>query len=183
MTLAPTLYTFQLTLSHVERGVDQQLTVKVARHPSESLRRLWLRLLAYCWQWEERLEFGPGLSDPDAPDLLLRDYTGVMKRWVRVGKADPVKIQRAVDQNSQAQVVVLFESPFRMESFLAEARTAETGRVAKAELATVSEELLNSLAEIDERRAKVTVTFVGEHFYVDCDGKSFDGPLTRAGPL
>jgi uncharacterized protein YaeQ len=179
MALAATLYDFQLTLSHVDRAIDQQLSFKVARHPSETLERVWLRVLAYCWQWDERLTFGPGLSDPDTPDLEARDYTGQVTRWIRVGKADPQKIQRAVDQNPHAKVAVLFEAPVRMQAFLAEAAVAKTSRVAKAELAAVDPELLSSLAAVDERRSKLTVTLVGDHFYLDRGGKSFDGPLTH----
>ena len=179
MSLAPSLYNFQLSLSQVDRNVTQELTVKLARHPSELMERVWLKLLAFCWQWEERLEFGPGLGDPDAPDLVTRDYTGVVTRWIRVGKADPVKLQRAVDQNAQAQIVALFESPDRLESFLAEARIAKTARLTRAELAAVDAELLRAISAYDERRAKISVTFVGDHFYLEVNGESFDGPLVR----
>ncbi len=179
MSLAPTLYDFQIALSHVDRKVDLPLGFKVARHPSETMQRVWLRVLAYCWQWEERLQFGPGLSDPDTPDLETRDYTGRLTRWVRVGKADPLKVQRAVDQNGQAAVVVLFESPERMATFLAEARDAGAARLVKAELAAVDGPLLRALGEIDVRRNQVALTFVGDHFYLDCNGQSLDGPLTR----
>jgi uncharacterized protein YaeQ len=183
MSLAPTLYDFQIALSHVDRALDQpQLQLKVARHPSETMGRVWLRVLAFCWLWEERLAFGKGLGEPEAPDLEARDYTGLVTSWVRVGKADPVKIQRAVDQNPHAKVSVLFESPARLEAFLAEAREAKAARVAKAELAAVDAELLQDLSTYDSRRIKVSLTFVGDHAYVECEGESFDGPLTRASP-
>jgi uncharacterized protein YaeQ len=181
MSLAPTLYDFQIALSDTERGVDQpQLSFKVARHPSETMQRVWLRVLALAWRWEERLVFGKGLGEPDAPDLECRDYTGLVTRWIRVGKADPVKIQRAVDQNPHGQVAVLFESPQKMEAFLAEAREAKTTRVAKAELVAVDSGLLTALSRIDERRIQVSLTFVGDHLYADVGGQSFDGPMSRA---
>ncbi len=181
MTLSPTLYDFQIALSDVDRRIDQpQLGVKVARHPSETMQRVWLRVLAYCWVWEERLTFGRGLSEPDAPDLEARDHGQQVTRWVRVGKADPVKIQRAVDQHPAAKVTVLFDSPERLNSFLAEALEAEVTRAAKAELAAVDAELLRGLSAHDTRRIKLSVTIVGDHLYVDCDGKSLDGALTRA---
>jgi uncharacterized protein YaeQ len=183
MSLAPTLYDFQIALSHVDRALDQpQLQLKVARHPSETMQRVWLRVLAFCWLWEERMAFGKGLGEPEAPDLECRDYTGLITSWVRVGKADPVKIQRAVDQNPHAKVSVLFESPERLETFLAEAREAKASRVAKAELAAVDAQLLQSLSAFDSRRIKLSLTFVGDHAYAECDGQSFDGPLTRASP-
>ncbi len=179
MALAATLYDFQITLSNVDRSIDQQLSFKVARHPSETMERVWLRVLAYCWLWEDRLTFGPGLSDPDTADLETRDYTGMVTRWVRVGKADPTKIQRAVDQNGNGQVCVLFEAPERMEAFLAEAVEAKVNRVAKAQLAAVDPELLSALAADESRRNKLNVTLVGDHFYVDRGGVSVDGPLTH----
>jgi uncharacterized protein YaeQ len=183
MTLAPTLYDFQVCLSHVDRSIDQpQLSLKVARHPSETMKRLWLRVIAYCWLWEERMTFGKGLGEPDAPDLECRDYTGLVTRWVRVGKADPLKLQRAVDQNPHAKVSVLFESVERLEAFIAEAREAQAARVARAELAAVDAELLSALSAFDSRRIKLSLTFVGDHVYADCDGQNFDGPLTRAAP-
>lgn len=183
MALAPTLYDFQISLSHVDRAIDQpQLGIKVARHPSETMQRLWLRVIAWCWLWEERMTFGKGLAEPDAADLECRDYTGLVTHWVRVGKADPVKVQRAVDQNPHAKVSVLFESVERLEAFVAEARELEATRVAKAELAAVDSELLRALSAFDSRRIKVSLTFVGDHLYADCEGQTFDGPLTRATP-
>ena len=69
-----------------------------------------------------------------------------------------------------------------LETFLAEAREAQASRVAKAELAAVDADLLRSLSEFDSRRIKLSLTFVGDHAYVECEGQSFDGPLTRATP-
>ncbi len=178
MALASTLYDFQISFSNPDRALEQQLSFKVARHPSETMERVWLRVLAYCWLWEDRLAFGPGLSEPDSPDLETRDYTNVVTRWVRVGKVDPTKLQRAVDQNGNAKVCVLFDSPERMEAFLVEAAEAKATRVSKAQLAAVDPDFLAGLAEVEARRNKLTVTLVGDHFYVDRDGESFDGALT-----
>lgn len=179
MAQAPVLYDFDVALSHVERGTDARLQLRTARHPSETMERVWLRVLARCLFHEERLEFGPGLGDPEAPDLETRDYTNRVTRWIRVGKADPLKIQRAVDQNSGASVAVLFESPARMETFLAEAREQKASRLAKVELLAVDPELLRALASDEGRRAKVALTLVGDHAYLDRGGQSLDGPITR----
>ena len=183
MALASTLYDFQVTLSNVDRGVDQQLAFKVARHPSETMERVWLRVLAMCWLWEERLVFGPGLSDPDAPDLETRDYTNLVTRWVRVGRPDPAKIQRAVDQNGSATVCVLFDDPEAMKLFLAQVADEKLNRVAKAQLAAVDPEFLKELASDEGRRHKLVVTLSGDHFYLDRKGESFDGPLRSSANL
>ncbi len=179
MALAPTLYDFDVALSHVDRSIEERLAFKTARHPSEALDRVWLRVLAYCWQWQEGMAFGPGLSDPDAPDLLARDLTGEEVLWIRVGKADPARVQRESDRHHRARMVVLFESPQRMEAFASAAREASLARLGRVELAAVDPVLLRSLAEVDERRTRLSLTIVGDHFYVERAGRTFDGPLSR----
>lgn len=179
MALTAVLYDFQIALSNVDRSVEQQLSFKLARHPSELMERSWLKVLAYCWLWEDRLLFGPGLSDPDAPDLQTLDYTNMVTRWVRVGKGDPAKIQKMVDQNANAKVNVLFESEERQAAFFEEAREAKFSRLAKAEFAAIDAQLLKELSAMDDRRHKLTVTLTGDHFYIDANGKTLDGPLVR----
>jgi uncharacterized protein YaeQ len=179
VALPSTLYDFQVELHHVDRGLEQQLHVKVARHPSETLERLWLRALAFCWCWEERLAFGPGLSEADSADLLATDYAGNVTQWIRVGKLDAEKAQRVLDRNSGAKVTLVFEAPRKMAEFVEEARAAELVRTARLELAAIDPELLRGLAADESRRAKLSLTIVGDHFYVDRGGNALDGPLER----
>jgi uncharacterized protein YaeQ len=179
MALPATLYHFDLQLSNVDRGVDQALVLKAARHPSETLERVWLRVLALAWQWEERAVFGPGLSDPDAPDVVAARLDGTPSLLVRVGRPDPERIVRDVSQNSGARVAVLFDSPRRLEAFLADARTARLARLEQAELASVEPALLSELCAREDRRIRVSVTIVADHVYVERDGRSVDGPLVR----
>ena len=47
---------------------------------------------------------------------------------------------------------------------------------------TVHNRKLKALSAFDSRRIKLTLTFVGDHAYAECEGQSFDGPLTRASP-
>lgn len=179
MAQAPTLYDFDLALSHVDRALEARLNLRVARHPSETLDRVWLRVLAACYFHEERLVFGKGLSDPDQPDLEVRDLTGDLALWIRVGKAEPRTVQKVVDQNGRARVAVLFESPQRMEAFLTSAREEKLHRLARAELKAVDSALVAALASRDERRSKGSVTIVGDHFYVERAGENVDGPLSH----
>jgi uncharacterized protein YaeQ len=180
VALPATLHDFQIELNHVDAGVSERLSLRAARHPSESMERLWLRVIAWCWRWRERIEQGPGLSDPDAPDVLARDLTGEITLWVRVGRPDAARVQQEADRNRRAEVAVLFDSPRRMEAFAEEARAAGLARMGRVALAAVDPAVLAELAGSDERRARVSVTLVGDHLYVERDGRSFDGPLHRA---
>ena len=180
LALPATLHDFQIELAHVDAGENRRVSLRVARHPSESMERLWLRVLAQCWQWREGIEQGPGLCDPDAPDVLARDLTGETRLWVRVGRPDATRIQQEADRNRSADVAVLFDSPRRMEAFVEEARAAGLGRLGRVALAAIDPALLAALAGNEERRARISLTIVGDHLYVERDGSTFDGPLVRA---
>jgi uncharacterized protein YaeQ len=181
MALPSTLLHFDLRVVHADAGLDEALSFKLARHPSETPERSWLRVLAFAWKWREGLVFGPGLCEPEAPDLLATTPDGRASLVVRVGKPEPTRVERDVNQNAGAEVAVLFESPRRLEAFLAEARARGLGRVAKADLAAVDPGLLAGLAARAERRHKGSITLVSDHLYVEVGGELSDAPLTRSG--
>jgi uncharacterized protein YaeQ len=180
VALPSVLHDFQIALAHVDAGLDLTLSFRVARHPSESMSRLWLRVLAECIWWREGVAPGPGLCDPDAPDVVARDLAGAITLWVRVGRPEPVRLQRESDRNAGAEVAALFEAPRWMESFVAEARGAGLSRLGRVALAAVDPPLLAALAAVEERRTRMGLTIVGDHLYVERGGRSLDGPLHRA---
>jgi uncharacterized protein YaeQ len=183
MALPSTLHHFDVTLAHVDRGIERTLAVKVARHPSESGERLWLRLLAWCWQWEESIAFGPGISEPDEPDLLALGPDGSTRTLlVRVGRPELVRVEKDLARGGGARVAVLFDSPRRLEAFLDEARAGRPERVAAAELVALPEALLRELSAREERRQKVGVTIADDHLYLDVGGVTLDAPLERRSP-
>jgi uncharacterized protein YaeQ len=180
LALPATLHDFQIALANVDAGEHRLVSLRVARHPSESMERLWLRVLAQCWMWRDGIEQGPGLCDPDQPDVIARDLTGEILLWIRVGRPEPARLQQEADRNRRATVAVLFDSPRRMEAFVAEANAAALGRLARVSLAAVDPAFLGTLAATEDRRSRLSLTIVGDHLYVERDGISFDAPLLRA---
>jgi uncharacterized protein YaeQ len=47
----------------------------------------------------------PGLSDPDEPDVWLRDFTGLTRLWVEVGQPEDKPLSKAC---GKADAVVLY---------------------------------------------------------------------------
>ncbi len=180
MALPSTLHRFDLRFSQADLGVAGEAALTVARHPSETMERVWLRVLAWAWKWREGIAFGPGLCEPDAPDLVAAAPDGRTALVVRVGRPEPARIERDVNQNPGADVAVLFDGPRRLAAFLADARERGLSRAAAADLAAVDAPLLAALAAIDDRRTKVVVTLVADHLYVEVQGRTLDGPLHRA---
>src|SRR5512134_2045945 len=179
MALPSTLHHFDLRFAQADHGVEGEASLKVARHPSETMERVWLRVLAYAWKWRDGIVFGPGLCEPDEPELLVPAPGGRRSLVVRVGKPEPSRVERDVVQNAGAEVAVLFEGPRRLAAFLDEARSRGLARAEAADLAAIDGPLLAELASIDGRRLKVVATLVADHLYLEVSGRSLDGPLHR----
>jgi uncharacterized protein YaeQ len=179
MALPSTLHHIDLRFSQADHGIEGEAALKVARHPSETMERVWLRVLAYAWKWREGIAFGPGLCEPDAPDLLVVAPGGRASLVVRVGRPEPARVERDVNQNSGAEVAVLFDGARRLAAFLADAREGKFARAGAADLAAIDGPLLSELATLDERRLKVVATLVADHLYLEVNGRALDGPLHR----
>jgi uncharacterized protein YaeQ len=71
MALNATIYSFAINLSDLDRNVYQALAFRVAKHPSETDAYLLTRVLAYCLEYREGLNFSKGgcptLTHPRSP--------------------------------------------------------------------------------------------------------------------
>ena len=95
MALKPTIYKFDIDLSDIDEGRYENLNLTVAQHPSETLERMMVRLLAYCLNLSEGLEFTTGLSNTEEPDLLQRSLDGITLKWIEVGEPSAERIRKA----------------------------------------------------------------------------------------
>ena len=86
MALKPTIFKFAIALSDVDNNRYLDLSLTVAQHPSETLERMMVRLLAYCLNAEDGLEFTRGLSENDEPDLWQHSLDGRILKWIEVGE-------------------------------------------------------------------------------------------------
>lgn len=180
MALAPVRREFRLTLSQVDRGRDLAETVIVGQHPSETGEHLILRLFAYCLFSEERLEFGPGLSTPDAADLWTHDLTGRLVSWIECGAAQADKLRKIILHHAGVAVHVLLCDERRREELLAE--LALLKGASGLTVWFVPRALVAELARSEERRQRWSVTVVGDHLYIEADGHTVDGEAIRCWP-
>lgn len=89
------MYVFEVRLNDADRGVYETLTLRVARHPSETAEYLVTRLLAFCLEYSEGIEFSKGLSEPDEPTISVRDLTGALQSWIEIGAPDALRLHKA----------------------------------------------------------------------------------------
>ena len=96
MAQTATLYSFEVELAHVDRGVYASLAFRVAQHPSETDEALLTRVLAYCLEYTDGIQFSSkGLSEPDEPPIAVRDPTGTLLVWIDIGVPDAARLHKA----------------------------------------------------------------------------------------
>lgn len=92
MAVGAMIHTFAVQLADVDRGVYDDLTLRVARHPSETDAYMMTRVLAYLLEFEEGIAFSEGISATDEPAVLVRDLTGRLTAWIEVGAPDAERL-------------------------------------------------------------------------------------------
>lgn len=92
MATGATMHTFSVQLADVDRGVYEDLTLRVARHPSETDAYMVTRLLAYLLEYQDGIAFSEGISSTDEPAVLVRDLTGSLVVWIEIGAPEAERL-------------------------------------------------------------------------------------------
>jgi uncharacterized protein YaeQ len=95
MALKPTIYKAAIALSDMDRNHYESLRLTVAQHPSETVERMMVRLLAYCFNAREGLVFCKGVSDSDEADLWAHELDGTLALWIDVGEPAVERVRKA----------------------------------------------------------------------------------------
>jgi uncharacterized protein YaeQ len=104
VALKSTVFKASLQLADIDHACYTDHALTLARHPSETDERMMVRLVALALNahalqddcgGDGQLAFGAGLSDPDEPDLWLRDFTGRTRLWVEVGQPEDKPVAKA----------------------------------------------------------------------------------------
>lgn len=110
MALKSTIFKAQVQVADIDHNYYADHALTLARHPSETDERMMIRLAALALHAHElqttcggdgTLAFGAGLSDPNEPDVWLRDFTGATRRWIEVGQPDDTAITKACRRADQ----------------------------------------------------------------------------------
>ena len=113
MALKSTIFKADVQLADIDHGCYTDLQLTLARHPSETDERVMVRLAALALNAHQvqdlcggdaRIGFGAGLSSPDEPDVVLRDFTGRTRLWIEVGQPDDKPLAKACSKADQVLV-------------------------------------------------------------------------------
>ncbi len=176
MALTATVSTFDIALNDVDRHVYEELSLKVARHPSETEDYLWTRVLAYCLEYTEGIAFSKGgLSDPDEPAILVRDLTGTITAWIEVGAPDAARLHKASKAAPRVALYTHKDPRILMRGY-------EGARIHRAEdidIFAVDRDLLASLSDQLDKRVKFSLSVTDGQLYVELNGSVHSGTVER----
>jgi uncharacterized protein YaeQ len=104
MALTSTIYKADLQISDMVHHYYQDHTLTIACHPSETVERMMVRLLAFALHAHEALSFANKLINEDEPDLWQKDLTGAIDVWIEVGQPVEKRIRRACGRAKQVYI-------------------------------------------------------------------------------
>lgn len=176
VALTATLYSFEIDLAHVDRGIYESLAFRVAQHPSESPDFLLARVLAYCCEYTEGIQFSAGgLSDPDEPALAVRDPTGALRVWIEVGVPDAARLHKAAKAAPRV-VVYTHKEPARLVRLLAGKRMH---RGEALEIYGIDRDLLAGWVSRLTRRMTCTLTVSDGQLYLTIGDANLTGVMEK----
>ena len=171
MALGATMYVFEVRLADADRGVYETLTLRVARHPSETAEYLVTRLFAYCLEYAEGIAFSKGLSDPDEPAISVRDLTGVLQTWVEIGAPDAARLHKAAKAAPNVAVYV-HRDPDQLLTKLAGERIHRADAV---RICAMDPELLANFVTRLDRRMNFDLAVSDRTVYLTLGDETFTG--------
>jgi uncharacterized protein YaeQ len=175
MALSATVYNFDIQLSDVDRGVYETLALRAARQPSETEEYLVTRVLAYCLEYTEGIEFTKGLAEPDTPAIVARDLTGALRLWVEVGSPDADRLHKA-SKASPRVVVYTYKDPGPL---LRQLDGQRIHRGEELEIHAIDRALVDALVARLDRRTRFDLSVTEQHLYVTIGDETLEGVVTR----
>jgi uncharacterized protein YaeQ len=177
MALGATIYHLEIALSDVDRSVYESLDLRVARHPSEGMRYLLTRTLAYCLSYEEGIAFSKGgLSSAEEPPISIHDLTGIFLAWIDVGAPSAERLHKATKAARRVQIYTHVE----MAMLRKEALNKPIHHVDEIEVFRFDPKFLDALEEKISRSTTLEITRNDGQLYVVVEGATLETPVEKA---
>ncbi|MGX1792719.1 YaeQ family protein [Microbacterium sp. NPDC055312] len=166
MAAGATIHTFDVQLADIDRGVYDELSLRLARHPSETDAYMLTRLLAYCLEYEEGIAFTEGVAATDEPAVLVRDLTGRVTAWIEVGAPDAARLHYG-SKLADRTVVYTYRDPARVIANWAGKTIHDADAIA---LHSFDAGFLDDAAAALARRNTMTVSVTERQVYLELNG-------------
>ncbi|PPF58687.1 MULTISPECIES: YaeQ family protein [unclassified Rathayibacter] len=167
MAAGAVMYNFAIQLADVDRGVYEDITLRAARHPSETDAYMMTRVLAYCLEYVEGITFSEGISSTATePAVLVRDLTGRLTTWIEVGAPDAERLHFG-SKLADRTTVYTHRNP---EKVIAAWSGKRVHRLEQITVQSFDQGFLDAAVAVLERRNTLTVSVVEGQLYLEFNG-------------
>lgn len=176
MAQPPTIHKIQVQVSDVDRGVYETLDLRVARHPSETVRYMIVRVLAYALSYEDGIAFSRGgISSPEEPPLAVHDATGLLRAWIEVGMPSAERLHKA----SKAAPRLALYTVGDLALLRKDAKSRPIHKVEAIDIWPLPLAIVERLEAHTARELRFELTRSDGVLYVTVAGESLEAPLER----
>ncbi|MFT5710265.1 MAG: hypothetical protein ACI8QT_000959 [Halioglobus sp.] len=167
MALKPTIYKAQVSLADSDNNCFEDLSLTVAKHPSETIERMTVRLLAYCLNNTRGLEFTKGLSTADEPDIWQHTDSGEIEHWIELGQPEEPRLRKACGRAKKVSVYSFGKSASTWWKLNGEA----IGALPRVQVWQLPWPEVEAASALMNRTMKLGLSIVGGTLYLD-DGRN-----------
>ncbi len=178
MAAGAVVYTFTGSLADVDRGVYDDLSLRIARHPSETDAYMMTRVLAYCLEFEEGIAFSEGVSSTDEPAVVVRDRTGRLTSWIEVGAPDAERLHHGSKKADRATIYT-HRDPNKVLALWAGKKIHQSEQIV---LHSFDPGFIDGAVAALERRNTLTVSVTERQLYLDLNSVTLSS-LVHEHPL
>ncbi len=173
MAAGALIHTFAVQLADVDRGIYDELALRVARHPSETAAYMVTRVLAYCLEYEEGIAFSEGISATDEPAMLVRDATGSITAWIEVGAPDAERLHRG-SKLADRTTIYTHRDPAKL---LPQWAGKKIHRAEAITLHSFDAGFVDDAAAVLERRNTLSLSVTENQLYLELNGTTLSSAV------
>ena len=175
MAIGVVMHTFDVQVADVDRGVYDDLTLRLAQHPSETAAFMVTRLLAYCLEYTDGIAFSEGVAATNEPAVLVRDATGRQTAWIEVGSPDAERLHYGSKLTGYVRIYT-HRDPARVLPQWAGKKIHDAGSI---ELVSFDPGFIDAVADAVERRNTLTLSATEGQLYLDLNGVALTSGIHR----
>jgi uncharacterized protein YaeQ len=177
MATGATIHTFDVQLADIDRGVYDEVNLRVARHPSETDAYMITRILAYCLEFEEGIAFSEGLSSTEEPAVVVRDLTGALRAWIEVGAPDAARLHHGSKLAERVAVYTHRDAA----KVAAPWAGKKIHRAEDVRLVSFEPGFIDTVVTALGRRNAMTVSVTERQLYLELNGETFSSEIHERG--
>lgn len=169
MALKATIYKATINISDLDNHYYDDLNLTIAQHPSESDKRMMVRLVAYILNVQERLEFTKGLSEEGEPEIWLKSYTDDIELWIDLGRPDETRLRKA---SHKSQKVMVYSYDDNASSIWWTSIATKVRDYKNLEVFGINDEQVTGLESMVERTMQLQATIEDGQLWLSNDSHS-----------